>query len=237
MLVEGEGETGGFAVGEPIRTVVFDFDGTLHDAMRIYPKALAEGYGELVGRGLVQPRAFTEAEAARNIGLTARDAWQLMAPDLPPGAWKIAAKRVGQAMDRMMADGEARLFPGVPDMLDRVHGAGLTCVFLSNCRMAYQEAAREAFELDRWFAAYYNAEEFGGAPKEKIFESIRMRHAGGFVAVGDRCKDLALARVHRLPSVGCLYGCGTLEELAGATRLARTPEEVGSAVLELAARA
>ena len=36
---------------------------------------------------------------------------------------------------------------------------------------------------------------------------------------------------------GCLYGCGTPEELAGATRLARTPAEAADAILELAGRA
>lgn len=222
---------------ETIRTVVFDFDGTLHDTMRIYPAALAEGYALLVERGLAEPRAFSEEEAARNIGLTARDAWKLMAPGLPDGAWRLAAERVGEAMDRMIADGSARLFPGVPEMLDRVRAAGMACVFLSNCRTAYQDVARAAFGLDRWFEGYYNAEAFDGAPKERIFEVVRTRHAGGFMAVGDRCKDLALARAHELPSVGCLYGCGAPGELDGATRLARTPEEVGDAILEIAGRA
>lgn len=222
---------------EPIRTVVFDFDGTLHDAMLIYPKALSAGYSLLVERGLVPPREISQDKAARNVGLIARDAWNLMAPGLPEDAWSAAAVRVGEAMDAMIASGEARLFPGVPEMLDRVRAAGLACVFLSNCRTAYQEAARAAFRLDRWFCAYYNAEAFRGAPKEEIFKTIQTEHDGGFLAVGDRFKDLALARAHKLPSVGCLYGCGTLEELAGATRLARTPAEVGDAVVELAGRA
>ena len=219
---------------DPIRTVVFDFDGTLHDTMHIYPAAFAAGYRLLVEQGRAPARDFTPEEVARNVGLTAREAWKTLVPDLPDGAWKPAARRVGEAMDEMIAAGEARLFSGVPEMLDRVCGAGLSCVFLSNCRLAYQEAARAAFGLDRWFCAYYNAEEFGGAPKESIFETIRARHEGGFVAVGDRDKDLILARACGLPSVGCLYGCGTPEELAGATRLARTPAEVGDALLDLA---
>ena len=213
-----------------IRTVVFDFDGTLHDTMRIYPAAFAEGYRLLVERGLAPARTFTRDEAARNIGLTAREAWELVAPEVDPAA----AQRVGQAMDRMIATGQGRLVPGAPAMLDRVRAAGLACVFLSNCRVAYQQAAREAFGLDRWFCAYYNAEKFDGAPKERIFETIRRRHEGGFAIVGDRCKDIAVARAHGLPSVGCLYGCAAPGELDGATVLARTPEAVGDAIIALA---
>lgn len=219
---------------EQIRSVIFDFDGTLHDTLRIYPAAFAEGYNFVVERGLAPARSFSAQEVSGNVGLTAEEAWAKLCPDLPLEVREQAAYQVGLAMDRMLAEGRARLFPGVEQMLDRVHASGLNCIFLSNCRHAYQQAARKAFGLDRWFSAYYNAEEFKGAPKERIFESIAVEQKGGFIAVGDRYKDLTLAAAHKLPSVGCLYGCGSEEELAGATVLAHSPAEVGEAILTLA---
>ncbi len=221
---------------QSIKTVVFDFDGTLHDTLHIYPKAFADGYQLLVDRGLAPQKSFSRDEAARNIGLTTREAWTTLLPDLPDEAWIAAAKRVGESLDALMASGEAQLFDGIPTMLDRVRAAGLNCVFLSNCRTSYQEAARKAFGLDTWFSAYYNAEEFHGEPKERMFETIRTQHEGGFIAVGDRSKDRTFAHAHNLLFVGCLYGCGTAEELAGATRLVHTPQEVADALLDLVAR-
>ena len=213
-------------------TVIFDFDGTLHDSLFIYRIALQRGYDWLVERGEAPKRTLSEDVMAANIGLTAQEAWTRMCPDIPWSISSGAAARVGEVMDALIDDGTARLYPGVPQMLQQVKDAGHVLVFLSNCRNAYRDAVRRAFGFDQWFDRYYTAEQFGGAPKEEIFETIRQEVDGPFVAVGDRYKDLALARAHDLPSVGCTYGYGTSEELSGATYLADSPSQI-PALIEL----
>ncbi len=213
-------------------TVIFDFDGTLHDSLFIYRIALQRGYDWLVERGEAPKRTLSEDVMAANIGLTAQEAWTRMCPDIPWSISSGAAARVGEVMDALIDDGTARLYPGVPQMLQQVKDAGHVLVFLSNCRNAYRDAVRRAFGFDQWFDCYYTAEQFGGAPKEEIFETIRQEVDGPFVAVGDRYKDLALARAHDLPSVGCTYGYGTSEELSGATYLADSPGQI-PALIEL----
>ena len=207
-------------------TIIFDFDGTLHDSMYIYREALNRGYQWLVERGEARPRALTEADMEANIGLTAEEAWTRMAPEIPWSVSRHAAAQVGSIMDELIDNGTARLFPGVSEMLQQVKDAGHTLVFLSNCRNAYRDAVRRAFGFDAWFDGYYTSEQFGGIPKERIFESIRMDYPGPYVVVGDRDKDLAIARVHGLPSIGCLYGYGSREELADATFIAAQPLDI-----------
>lgn len=216
-------------------TIVFDFDGTLHDSMHIYHIALSRGYQWLVDEGKARPRVLTQAEMEANIGLTAKEAWARMAPEIPWDVSKDAAARVGAEMDRLIDEGDARLFPGAPEMLEQVHGAGHTLVFLSNCRNAYRDATRRAFGFDRWFSAYYTAEQFGGIPKERIFETIRADFPAPYVVVGDRCKDIAIARVHGLPAIGCLYGYGSREELSSATVFADKPADIPSLIEKLLA--
>ena len=211
-------------------TIIFDFDGTLHDSMFIYREALNRGYQWLVERGQARPRVLTEADMEANIGLTSEEAWTRMAPEIPWSVSKGAAAQVGIIMDELIDDGTARLFPGVPAMLQQVKDAGHALVFLSNCRNAYRDAVRRAFGFDAYFDAYYTAEQFHEIPKEQIFESIRADFPGPYVVVGDRDKDLAVARVHGLPSIGCLYGYGSREELAGATYLAGAPSDIPSLV-------
>ncbi len=216
-------------------TIVFDFDGTLHDSMHIYRIALRRGYAWLVEQGEAPARELTDADLAANIGLTAKEAWERMCPDIPWSVSRHAANRVGQIMHELMRDGTARLFPDVPEMLTQVKDAGHTLVFLSNCSTEYLAAARFAFELDQWFARYYAAEQFDWAPKEQIFETIRRDVAGPYIAVGDRYKDLALARAHELLSIGCTFGYGSEKELSDATRLARAVLEIPLLIEELAA--
>lgn len=213
-------------------TIVFDFDGTLHDSMHIYRIALNRGYQWLVDQGLARERTLTEADMAANIGLTAQEAWGIMAPEIPWSVSCQAAARVGEVMDELIADGTARLFPGVPGMLREVKDAGHTLVFLSNCRNAYRDAVRSAFGFDAYFSGYYTAEQFGGIPKERIFETICADFPGPYLVVGDRDKDIAVARAHGLPSIGCLYGYGTPEELAGATLLAPSPRDISSLITQ-----
>ena len=149
-------------------TIIFDFDGTLHDSMYVYRIALNRGYQWLVEQGVAKPRVFSESDMEANIGLTAKEAWAHMAPDLPWSITGQAAARVGAVMDELIDNGTARLFPGVPEMLQQVKDAGHTLVFLSNCRNAYRDAVRRAFGFDAWFAGYYTSEQFGGIPKEEI---------------------------------------------------------------------
>ena len=218
------------AGGCSVATIIFDFDGTLHDSMYIYREALNRGYQWLVEQGQARPRVLTEADMEANIGLTSEEAWTRMAPEIPWSVSKHAAARVGGIMDELIDNGTARLFPGVPEMLQQVKDAGHTLVFLSNCRNAYRDAVRRAFGFDAWFDGYYTSEQFGGIPKEKIFEAIREDFDGPYLVVGDRDKDLAVALVHGLPCIGCLYGYGSREELAGATMLADEPSDIPSLI-------
>lgn len=209
-----------------LRTVIFDFDGTLHDSMLIYPDAFRAGYQWLVDNGWAEPREFSDSDISGYIGLTAEEMWKSFRPDLPDDVWPKAAAAVGEKMDALILDGTARLFPGVPEMLQAVKDLGVQLVFLSNCRVAYQEAACKAFGLDRWFSGYYNAEQWHDLPKEEIFNDIAKDFPGGYTMVGDRNKDLAVSRVHGFPGIGCLYGYGNREELKDADYYAETPADV-----------
>ena len=211
-------------------TVVFDFDGTIHDTMRIYEPAFNVGYQTLVDRGLAEPHTFTRDELRWNVGLTAREAWAMIEPNLTWEQVQPSTEVVGDVMLAMMAAGQGGLYEGVPAMLDEVKEAGHTLVFLSNCGTRYKDAAREAYGLDRWFSAYYAAEENDWQPKERVFELICARFPGPYIAVGDRYKDIALADAHDLACVGCLYGFGAPEELATATCHAHRPHEIAGLI-------
>ena len=155
-----------------MRTVVFDYDGTLHETLRIYAPAFRENYAYMVSAGLLPAREIMDGEIASWLGYTAGDMWREFAPGLTPEQALAAGRRVQEGMQRRIRDGTARLYPEVPEMMDRLKDEGYRLVFLSNCKTVYLEAHRKRFPLDRWFDAYYWAEAEDWRPKEDILRKI-----------------------------------------------------------------
>lgn len=215
---EPEGFAPASAKGRSHRaTLIFDYDGTLHDCIRIYAPSFRRVYAWLVSNGYVEPRNFSDGEISRWLGWTPKDMWDSFAPFLPQDVRESCSRAIGENMLMEIRSGHARLYPGVPQTMDILLEAGYTMVFLSNCRTNYKEAQREAFGLDRWFSAFFCTQDFDYIPKQEVFPYIAERFEGPYVAIGDRFHDMELAYAHGLRSIGCLYGFGEPGELDRAT--------------------
>lgn len=201
-------------------TLIFDWDGTLHDTLRLYGRAVRAACRQLVQDGYAPPREYSDRELSVYLGIRAADMWDEFMPALPQAVKSAAIERVGREMERAIRRGEARLYDGVPAVLDRLSRAGHTMVILSNCRHAYLWAHRDFWELDRWFSGYYCCEDYDGKPKEQIVPRIMARFPGPYLVIGDRASDFRAAHCSGLPCIGCAYGFGSPEELAQADRTA-----------------
>lgn len=214
-------------------TIFFDYDGTLHNSMAVYGPAFRRAYAWLVEGGYKQPQEFSDAWISQWLGFTTRDMWTTFAPDLDEAVWREASHIVGREMDERTATGKAQLFEGVPEMLAELKNAGYELAFLSNCRNAYCNVHRDMFGLDDFFSAYYTAEAYHDIPKWQIYAQAAPAHPYPHVMVGDRFHDIEVATQANIPSVGCLYGFGSEEELAAASCLVREPAEIPAAVKAL----
>ena len=205
--------------------LLFDYDGTLHETMKIYGPAFRLACANLAARGFLQPRDYTDAEISYWLGFSTPEMWRRFLPELPPPEKERSSRMVGGEMLRLVCAGQAALYPQAEETLTALRERGHTLLLLSNCRRAYLESHVQAFGLDRFFSACYCCEEFGDIPKYDIFPLIRAQRPGDYVVIGDRVFDLEIAEKHGLPSVGCLYGYGNAEELSAATyRIASLPE-------------
>ncbi|MBQ6453124.1 MAG: HAD family hydrolase [Coriobacteriales bacterium] len=214
--------------------MVFDYDGTLHEGLRIYKPALQKAWDYLVAIGYEEPRQLRDEDCARWLGINVWDMWAGLAPEAPDYIHDCCIRIVQGHMKELVERGEARLFPGVPEMLASLAADGYDMVVLSNCKHDYKELHLASFGLMRWLRGFYAAEDFGFAPKPQIFRAIEADFPGRrFVVAGDRYKDLEVAREFGLPSVGCLYGYGGREELADATVLVSDVRELEAALREL----
>lgn len=215
--------------------LIFDFDGTLHDSMRIYAPAVRFCHRKLVEGGLLPDRVVPEEEIRGYLGLTAAQMWQQFAPNLTEEQHQTGSRTIYQEMARLTKAGVARLYDGAQDVLKELKESGHRLVFLSNCSVNYMDLHTRTFGLDQYFDEIYCAEQFDWAEKPQI---VRQLIPGWdvrlIIAIGDRFKDMEIVRAASEPgeiplqngskpeikTVFCTYGFGSPEEGKNADAIA-----------------
>lgn len=209
-----------------INTIIFDWDGTLHETATLYGASVRFAIDYLISKGYTPQKPQTDEYLSRYLGMTAAQMWADFFPNLPSDIQKNAERIVGEKMDSQIYEGKAALYKGCCEMLTALKEQGYKLAILSNARHDYLEAHRSFFELDKWFDKYYAAEDYNFIPKEEIFEMIKNELPGDYVIIGDRDSDLKTAIKHGLKSIGCLYGYGTKEELHPAAALVENINDI-----------
>lgn len=199
------------------KTIVFDYDGTLHETLRVYAPAFRTAYDYLVEQGAAPKRQFQDAALGKWLGCTALEMWQSFMPELDPALRDHASMLVGQQMMRLTREGRGRLYAGVHDTLTTLKARGNRLVILSNCKDVYMNVQRESYGLDAVIDDYFCAESYDFIPKTQIFPEIAAKYPGSYTVVGDRRHDIDIGPACGVPTVACTYGYGSPEELASAT--------------------
>lgn len=210
-------------------TLVFDYDGTLNETMRVYEPSFRKGADWLRARGIDAPEVGPE-RICRWLGMNAMDMWRDYIPDLPEEIVLLVRDVVGDEMMAMEREGKCRWYQGVQDCLTQLKKDGWNMVILSNCRTKHAKGHWEAFEMGRWFTKFYDCQSFGFAPKTEIIKTVMEEQPGPFVMVGDRKHDRDCAKAAGIRFIGCSYGYGAPEELEGADILLNRADELKAAV-------
>ena len=215
-----------------IDTVVFDYDGTLHDTSKIYIAAFRSAYADLVREGYAEERDFSDSDVTKWLGCTASEMWDTFMPQLPDEVKKMSAGRIRSVMAQLIRAGRSRLYDGVPEALSRLKNGGKRLVIMSNCANAYMEEHRRQFALDRFFCEYFCAEQYNYIPKYDILKIIIEKYGASCCVVGDRHHDIEAARMNGVRCVGCRYGFGTEEEIAAADDVIDDIRELGNIIFD-----
>lgn len=201
---------------DAVQTLVFDYDGTLHDSRPNYILAFKRAYEFLVEEGQAEERIFQDAEITQWLGWTKEEMWSAFIPQLDPFFQKKASQMIGETLLEKVREKKAHLYPKSLETLAYLKEEGYSLVFLSNCGERYLEAHRQAFSLDSYFDSLLCSEYFNGLPKYEIFDRVKADFPEEYTVIGDRIHDFEIGLHHDFPSIGCSYGFGSEEELAAA---------------------
>lgn len=189
--------------------LLLDLDGTLIDSTALIRGGLRAALASL---GLPER---SEAELSACIGLPIAHVWSRLG--IPAGCHDAAAAgyRAWSAAGGQQA---AVPFPGIDDLLARLHAAG--CVLVLATGKDTQAAARaiERHGWSRYFAGSAGAEPTDGADKRgvaaralgQVSEALRARAA----MVGDMPLDGDAAQAMGIAFVAVSWGCGVPAEVA-----------------------
>ena len=214
-------------------SLIFDYDGTIHDTMRIYEPALRRAVRWLEENHQVQVPQISKTQIASWLGMNRLEILSSFLPELHLEVRDQAGALVGENVEKQVRAHQAAWYPGMEKVLDTLKEQGYAMAVLSNCQAAYGRAHWKEFHMERWFTAFYDCESFGYAPKTEIIQQLTAHLPGPYIVIGDRKHDLACAKASGSPFIGCKYGFGTEQELAEADELAECPEEILGKVLKL----
>lgn len=195
------------------KTIIFDWDGTIHESMAIYYDAFNEAYNYLVSKGLAEKRVFSEYEVSQFLGVNPKDMWTSVLPVLTDSIFAEASQMVSNAMTKAIEANKARLYPHAIETLEYLKNKGYTLVYLSNSKNYYMDKMRNAFDLDRYFDHYYVSEMYNYIPKKNILEAVKNQLNAPMVMIGDRYLDIETGVYNKIKTIGCSYGYGSLDEL------------------------
>ena len=186
--------------------VMFDLDGTLSDPL--------VGIGLSINYALTslgyEPRELSDL--AKLIGLPLDQTFRALEGE---GSPVLIDAFVARYRERYSTVGYAEnvLYPGIPEALPRLHGAGLELGVCTSKRGDYAEKILEMFGLSALFRFIRGGEI--GVEKWQQIESLLGQGVidASTVMVGDRALDVVAAHRNGLAAAGVLWGFGSRPEL------------------------
>lgn len=201
------------------KLLFFDMDGTILNSHE-------------VSLGAIQD-AFRDVYAAHGIGQGLPEADLILAqigkPDqtffmklMPEELYHLQPEIRDRSTDyevRAYREGRGGLFEGASETLAELKRRGYTLVLVSNCGKKYFDSVADAFRLDDYYQWRICIGETAFVEKPDLVRQVYEKYdKRPFVMVGDRKYDLLSAERLGMPSVACLYGYGSSEELASGTK-------------------
>ena len=199
-----------------IKTIFFDYDGTLHDSIKIYMPAFLKAYQYLVDHGHAPERVWTEIDMKVFLGQNPKEMWESFSPKLDSETIKTVSQIISKSMEEDINSNQAILYEGAIEVLEYLKSKNYTLVYLSNSKNYYMDAHRKNFNLSIYFDKLICSEMFGFIPKKNILEQIKHEFPGEMVMIGDRIHDMESGYHNKIHTIACDYGYGSDDELKDA---------------------
>lgn len=198
---------------ENIKTIFLDYDGTIHNSIKIYGPAFRKAYNYLVNIGEAPEKKWNDEEISYWLGFSSKAMWKEFMPDIDTDIRDKASKIIGREMVSQINSRKAVLYPHAIETLRYLKAKGYNLVFLSNCSIGYRDKAKEIFGLNSYFVEMACSEEYDYISKHEILAKLKKKYPTDMVMIGDRFQDIEAGKKNNILTIGCNYGFHKLGEL------------------------
>ncbi|MDX9691404.1 MAG: HAD family hydrolase [Acholeplasmataceae bacterium] len=196
-----------------VKTIIFDYDGTIHHSLIIYEKAFKEAYQYLVKLGIAPVKHWHQDEIKKFLGQNPKEMWESFFLRLSDETIQKASSIIGLSMKEQIESGKAVLYDGAIELLSYLKQKGYKLIYLSNSKRYYMDVNKNAFKLGQYFDLMICSEDYNYLSKTEIIKKIRHEFIGEIVIIGDRIHDIEAGNKNNLYTIACDYGYGSSEEL------------------------
>ncbi|TJX13092.1 HAD family hydrolase [Tissierella creatinini] len=209
-----------------IKTIFFDYDGTIHNSIKIYGPAFRKAYSYLVEQRLVHQRDWSDEEISYWLGFNPQEMWKKFMPDLEENIRSKCSEIIGEEMDSLIDKGKPELYEGALDTLKYLKSKGYRLVFISNCKLSYKDSHSRLFGLGDYFEELACSEEYNFIPKYEILRDIKGKYCEEMAIIGDRFQDIEAGKKNGICTIGCSYGFSLKGELDEADLIIKSISEL-----------
>ena len=200
---------------ESVKTLIFDLDGTLFQTEGLALPAFRDTMHRLKEEGLITGSIPKETILLNMLGKTNVEIWNELLHNPEPQVMAKADEYMLYYEMCCLKNGMGTPYPGVQETLAELKAAGYRLCIASNGGQGYVMGVAEYY-FDGLFSGIYSAGEYQTTSKVDLVKLIVQRFSdGAHVMVGDRSSDIEAGKMNGLLTIGCVYGFGNKEEVAG----------------------
>lgn len=215
--------------------IAFDLDGVLYSSEPFLGEAYQEAIGNVNRR---RPGSFARVPQTREI--LDHIGWPLpvILDRLFPGAEEAAIELLHAesltSICARVARREGILYPGAVDTLAALRRTGFALALASNGRRRYLQTVLDTYAIAGDFVEIITADEAGDKPTLLAWYLERLgADRRRTIMVGDRASDVEAAQRNGTLFVGCDYGHGHRDEIAGAGPIVSSLAQLPALVADL----
>jgi len=210
-----------------IRAVLFDLDGTLVDSL----EDLTDAVNHI--RDAFSHPPLTADAVCHKVGKGARHLVQQVLPDASDADIDRALDLFLEYNRQHIAD-KSRLYPGIREILHELAARNIQMAVVSNKNEDLSTLILETFGIHGLFESICGGDTYPER-KPSPLPLLNVVNRLGIapnecVMVGDSINDMQAGHQANIASIGCTWGYGSREELAGADALAHSPQELLAAI-------